>query len=193
MESVFVFKEKKTIFTHWESLQNRSPFYQLWSCQLWSCQLWMKKYQLWSCKSIMKMVILWTEVQEVGECSSSKILLWYVSPHKKVSSLLRDKELWLVGGVCVCSWCYRENAQSIIGRNRREHTHTHEHTRTLGNTLLKHTIPALTTVLLRNKKTWRRTDETRERVRASDRERENGVILWDWSLGNWNLNSYRRW
>ncbi len=44
----------------------------------------------------------WTEVQEGGEGSSSKILLWYVSPHKKVSTLLRDKELLLVVG-CVCS------------------------------------------------------------------------------------------
>ena len=36
------------------------------------------------------MCILWTEVQEGDEDSRSKILLWYVSPHKKVSHYSRQ-------------------------------------------------------------------------------------------------------
>ena len=36
------------------------------------------------------MHILWTEVQEGGVGNSSKILLWYVSPYKKVSHYSRQ-------------------------------------------------------------------------------------------------------
>ena len=36
------------------------------------------------------MRILWTEVQEGGVGTSSKILLWYVSPHKKVGHYIRQ-------------------------------------------------------------------------------------------------------
>jgi hypothetical protein len=58
------------------------------------------------CKRMTKVALLHSKIRENSTFTAllhSKILLWFVSPHKKVGSLLRDKELLLVGGVCVCA------------------------------------------------------------------------------------------